>query len=144
VTDAKPGIAVVPDQVTHDRGPTEPADRSVISAVVVYPDATLKPVTLVGDDSDRFAAIRRLVGGTLTRLTIDDQDGPAAVGWIDENSTRGQYASNAVASALVDCAVAGPMVVTGRGRGHIAAMTSIHDGLLGVLEGMAERERQSR
>jgi hypothetical protein len=110
--------------------------RHPITATVVYPDASLRRVTLRGDDSAKFAAIRRLVGSSVTALEIDDQDGPAAMGWVaDVSGGDDRLTRNAIASAISNRPVGGPMVVTGRGHGN-AALTSIHAGLQVVLEQM--------
>jgi hypothetical protein len=127
----------VPDSATNDVVERADNRRHPISATVVYPDATLQRVILSGDDSAQFAAIGRLVGAPVIAVDIDDQDGPAAVGWLDDGGDGDhRLTPNAIASAIANRPVSGPMVVTGRGRGD-EALTSIHDGLQVVLERMA-------
>jgi hypothetical protein len=123
----------------------EPAgkQRLPITAAVVYPDATLRQVTLSGDDSTQFAAIRRLVGAPVVAVDIDDQDGPAALGWVDDGTVGDhRLTPNVIASALADKSICGPMVITGRGRGN-EALTSIHAGLQVVLEQMVRSGKPS-
>jgi hypothetical protein len=91
------------------------ADAARTVATVLHPDAILQPVAVLGDDADRFATIRKIVGGSVTTVLIDDQDGPAALGWVN-GSSRG-LAANPVASALVDRPIYGPTVITGLGHG---------------------------
>jgi hypothetical protein len=120
----------------QESGTADPA-RTV--ATVVHPDATLHAVAVLGDDADRFATIRKIVGGSVTTVLIDDQDGPAALGWIN-GSSRG-LAANSVASALVDRPIYGPMVITGLGHGDEESTSSIHPGLQRVLEQMVRDEQ---
>ena len=70
VTDARPGTAVVPDPVAPDRAP-ERADHSVISAVVVYPDAVWYGFVKPEDAAE--IVTEHLVGGRpVERLRIAD------------------------------------------------------------------------
>jgi hypothetical protein len=98
---------------------------------------------LSGDDSAQFAAIGRLVGAPVTAVDIDDQDGPADVGWLDDGSGGDhRLTPNAIAAAIANRPVSGSMVVTGCGPGD-EALTSIHAGLQAVLEQMAGRSTPS-
>lgn len=108
-----------------------------MTAVVVHADARLEPVNLMGDDAERFAEIRLLIGArSLDSIAIDDHDGPAAVAWVDEFADRKGLDHNAIVSTLADRSVVGPAVITGFGYGEQASLTSVHAGLRRVLERM--------
>jgi hypothetical protein len=114
-----------------------------VRAAVVYPDLTIRQVVLVGDDSARFARVKRLIGDcSVSAIAISDQDGPAAVGWVDDDGANKGLRPNKLASALADRLVLGPMVVTGLGRGDDESMTSVHEGLRHVLGQMAREACQ--
>ena len=116
------------------------SDQGPVNATVVRTDGTLIALTLPGSDSTRFAKIRQLIGGSVTALILDDQDGPAATGWIDDEGVRKGLPANDIASAVADRPVVGPMVITGRGQGDDQCLTSVHPGLQSVLEEIS-RER---
>jgi hypothetical protein len=78
----------VTDSATNNVAGRADSRRHPIGVTVIYPDAILRRVTLIRDDSAQFAAIGRLVGAPVTAVDIDDQDGPAAVGWIEDGSGR--------------------------------------------------------
>jgi hypothetical protein len=99
---------------------------------------TLQPVAVVGDDAERFATIRKILGDSVTAVPVDDQDGPAALGWVNGSSLG--LVPNPVASALVDRPICGPMVMTGLGHGDAESTSSIHSELQRVLEQMARDE----
>jgi hypothetical protein len=141
LVNVKYGAALVTDSATNTAGEQVDSRRRCTEATLVYPDATLRRVTLSGDDSAQFAEIGRLVGAPVAAVNIDDQDGSAAVGWVGDGSGV-DHAPNAIASAVANRPVSGPMVVTGRGRGD-QALTSIHCGLQTVLEQMAGQSAPS-
>jgi len=116
-----------------------------IRATIVFPDASIEHVLLMGDDSERFNKIKdHLDYGLITAIAISDQDGPAAVGWVDADGLNRGLRPNKLASALVDRLVVGPMVVTGLGRGEDESMTSIHEGFRLVLDRMAREACHER
>jgi hypothetical protein len=118
------------------------ADPDTVTAAVVHPGSLLEQVLLSGEDADRFAKIKLLVGArSVTAIVIGDHDGPTAVAWIDEFGDRKGLAQNEIVSALVDRHVAGPAVVTGLGEGNHASMTSLHSGLQAVLVRMSSSSR---
>jgi hypothetical protein len=115
-----------------------PLSRTSVTAILVAADGRLTEVTLVGDDSNRFAQIRQLIGGQLAAVDIEDQDARAALGWIDGDAARKRLAVNPVVSTVLDRPVLGPVVVTGLGRGD-DCLTSIHAGLMAVLAQLADQ-----
>jgi hypothetical protein len=115
-----------------------PPDHETVRSVLVRPDGRVEEVNLSGDDPARFAKIKLLVGArSITAIVIGDQDGPAAMAWIDEFSDRKGLARNVILSALVDRPVFGTTVITGFGEGDRYSMTSVAAGLQRVLERMA-------
>jgi hypothetical protein len=115
-----------------------------IDATVVHPDATLQAAVLLGDDAHRFERIRQILGGSVTAVQIDDQDGPAALGWMNTRAASTGLIANRIASALVGLPIWGPMVITGLGHGEHESTSSIHPGLRLVLEQMASAELERR
>lgn len=127
---------------TVSRNAVAPAGRTVparvVSAAIIRADRTLEPIELVGDDSERFARIQLLLDArSLRAVVIDDNDGPAAMAWLDEFADRKGLTPNEIVSTLTDGRVTGAAVITGLGQGEQTSMTSVHDGLLRVLEQMA-------
>ena len=111
-----------------------------IDATIVHPHATLQTTAPVGDDAHRFATIHQILGGSVTAVQIDDQDGPAALGWVNTRGASAGLVPNTIASALVGLPIWGPMVITGLGHGERESTSSIHPGLQLVLEQMASAE----
>ena len=120
------------DVQPHD---VEPAP---VQATVVFANHAIEHVLLIGDDGARFNRIKDHLGDqSVLPLSISDQDGPAAIGWVGGTAASRGLTANAIAGALVDAPVNGPMVITGLGRGEDDCMTSVHEGLRLVLERMA-------
>jgi hypothetical protein len=119
-----------------DRRPL--TEARAVRATIVFPDATVAHVMLMGDDSERFNTIKdHLHHGSVTAISISDQDGPAAVGWLDADALDRGLTPNRIASALVDRLIVGPMVITGPGKDEDESMASIHEGLRLVIDRMA-------
>jgi hypothetical protein len=109
-----------------------------VSASIVFEDSTIRHVLLMGDDSDHFNKIRDFLDYDLVNvISISDQDGPAAIGWIRDQSSDPESKPNKLASTLADRLILGPMIVTGLGHGDQDSMTSIHQGLRLALDHMA-------
>jgi hypothetical protein len=129
-------VSVQIQQAIGGRRP-KPAARPV-GASVVFEDSTVAHVLLMGDDCDRFNKIRDYLDyDMVSAISISDQDGPAAIGWIQEQGSNTESKPNKLASDLADRFILGPMVVTGLGQGNQASMTSIHQGLQLVLDRLA-------
>jgi hypothetical protein len=106
-----------------------------VRAIVLHPGGRLERVHLTGADADRFAEMKLLLAArSIISITIDDQDGPAAIAWVDEFADRKGLTRNELLSGLVEHTVNGPAVITGFGRGERCSMTSVHAGLERVLE----------
>jgi hypothetical protein len=119
------------------------SDFHSVRVAVIYPDSSVDELVLTGTDSECFASVRHLAGNCiLTPIEISDQDGPAAVGWVDAAGIPNALKPNRIASELTDRPVVGPMVVTGLGHGDADSMSSVHEGLRRVLGRMAESEKQ--
>lgn len=117
---------------------TERNDDRSVRVVVIQPNLGVDDVIITGSDSERFAMVSRLAGRcSITAVPISDQDGPAALGWIDEHGIEKSLQLNHIASELVGRSVVGPMVVTGLGHGDLDSMSSVHQGLRDVLGRMA-------
>jgi hypothetical protein len=113
----------------------DPGGTDTVRAIVLHPGGRLERVQLTGADADRFAEMRLLLAArSIISITIDDQDGPAAIAWLDEYADRKGLGHNDVLSGLIERAVNGPAVITGFGRGERSSMTSVHAGLERVLE----------
>jgi hypothetical protein len=109
-----------------------------VSASIVFEDSTIGHVLLMGDDSDHFNKIRDYLDYDLVNaISISDQDGPAAIGWIRDQRSNPESKPNQLASTLTDRLILGPMIITGLGHGDENAMTSIHQGLRLALDRMA-------
>jgi hypothetical protein len=126
-------------------GPVDGADTAdtaevtseieTVRAIVLHPGGRLERVHLTGADADRFAEMKLLLAArSIVSITIDDQDGPAAIAWLDEYADRKGLRRNETLSGLVERTVNGPAVITGFGRGERSSMTSVHVGLERVLE----------
>lgn len=115
--------------------PVGPDDSDPVRAIVLHPGGRLERVHLTGADPDRFAEMKLLLAArSLVSITIDDQDGPAAIAWLDEFAGRKGLGRNDALSDLVERTVNGPAVITGFGRGEWSSMSSVHAGLERVLE----------
>lgn len=113
-------------------------DETVIAAVV-DPDGSPRQVVLSGDDAERFATIRTLINAkSVTALVISQQDGPAAVAWIDEFGDRKGLRTNEVLSALLNRRVQGAVVLAGPGPGDGYSMSSVDAGLLAQLDNLSK------
>jgi hypothetical protein len=118
-----------------DNSPTTDDSRNV-RVSIIYPDSTVEHCEIAGTEATLFAALRRLVGHRPLRpVPIDDYDGLAATGWTDDRPDR--LTANPLASELANRPIAGPMVVTGLGRGETESVTSVHEGLRRVLDRMS-------
>ena len=117
--------------------------ETAVAAVLVHSDGRVEHVSLVGDDAERFARIRRLIRAAgLDAISIDDHDGPAALAWVDEAAEQRREERNDIVSTLSDRTVLGSAVITGFGHGEQASMTSVHAGLRRVLDRMATENRR--
>jgi hypothetical protein len=111
-----------------------------VRVAVIHPDLSVDHVGLLGTDEVLFAAIRRLIGEyPLTAISISDQDGLAAIGWVAQAGQADRLRPNRIATEIADRPVFGRMIVTGLGRGDTESLTSVHDGLRAVLDQMANR-----
>jgi hypothetical protein len=122
---------------TVDTGGNDNSDDSddAVRAVVLHPGGRLERVHLTGADADRFAEMKLLLAArSIVSITVDDQDGPAAIAWLDEYADRKGLGRNDILSGLVERTVNGPAVITGFGRGERSSMTSVHAGLERVLD----------
>jgi hypothetical protein len=133
-----------PARRTAESTTPELVTATTITVAVVYPDGALEQMPLSGTDGERSAKIALLIrAGSVSAIEIDDQDGPAALAWIDEFAERKGLNPNQIVSTLVDHRVAGTAVITGLGHSDRSSMTSIHDGLLIVLGQMSRDQRQT-
>jgi hypothetical protein len=132
---ASRAVAVGPVDSDDAAGSEGTSEIETVRAIVLHPDGRLERVHLTGADADRFAEMKLLLAArSIISTTVDDQDGPAALAWLDEFADRKGLARNDTLSGLLERTVNGPAVITGFGLGERCSMTSVHLGLERVLE----------